>query len=637
MMSLFKHIFLGGLLVLGINTYAQKTIKKTDLKSVDVIGNYSKYMIANKTVMLDSMELSSVSAGTLTDMLNKYLPIYVKQNAGGLATIHFRGTSADHTAIMYNGININSLTLGHSNVSNIPAFLFNDVKVQFGSASALYGTDAIGGSIHLANKTIWNKGFQISLHQNIASFHNYFSGLKLGYSNKAFSYSIKGYYTKKKNDFTFTNYSAKDFTTNEFRQDTSRNSAVLNYGILQDINFIINNKLKAYMSIWYEDDWHEIQPNMSANYYGGGDNQIHNKHLRSTIGIKYFNKNHKITSDYGYIWDHQVYNKNESAIIATKSNIIRFNYSNSKLWKGDFIIGINFKHIKPDVYAYSESLKEDRFDIYSSYKRIFLKKLAFSVNLRQSFVTDYKARFSPSVGLNYTLFKNTNNTIIAKTSYSNSYKIPTFNHRYWLPNGNPDLLPESSNTYELGGDYSFSNKNTSITIGTTLFYMKIGNWIQWINVAGWRPMNIKEVESKGIEFTANGKQKIGKLLVGMGGSYTYNSVKEKDSYNGQKTFNNKQMIYSPVNMANARLSFSFKKFIWFNSLAFTGERVTESSKILDSYSLLDTKLSRTFTHKKHNFNISIAINNILNTEYQNWEYYAMPGINYNLNLIYYIN
>ena len=167
------------------------------LQEIQVTAAKHQYLVGSKIETVDSARLNSVSGESLTEILTRYLPIYVKQDAGGLATIRFRGTSPDHTAILFNGININSLTLGHSNISNIPMFLFDDVKVQYGSSSSLYGTDAIGGSIHLGNNPEWNKGFGIGLQQDIGSFGSYFSGLKLSYSNRIVQYSVKLYHQKK--------------------------------------------------------------------------------------------------------------------------------------------------------------------------------------------------------------------------------------------------------------------------------------------------------------------------------------------------------------------------------------------------------------------------------------------------------
>jgi len=135
-MQVIKLILIVFVLFIRVLAYGQ-SIDTIPIPEVQIKANKQQFLIGSKIQTIDSVRLSSVSGESLADMLTKQLPIYVRQDAGGLATIRFRGTSPDHTAIMFSGININSLTLGHSNISNIPMFLFDDVKVQYGSSSSL--------------------------------------------------------------------------------------------------------------------------------------------------------------------------------------------------------------------------------------------------------------------------------------------------------------------------------------------------------------------------------------------------------------------------------------------------------------------------------------------------------------------
>ena len=636
-MSVIKKQLLSSLLVFFVFCLnAQKEDKAVLLKTIDITAGKIKYMTASKTQKIDSVQLNTMLSENLGLLLSKYTPIYIKQNAVGLSTIHLRGTSANHTAVLFNGVNINSLTLGHSNIANIPSFLFSDIKIQFGSASALYGTDAIGGSIHLNNKIEWNKGMQIGLQQDFGSFHSYFSGMQFSYSNSIFSYMIKAFRSKKKNDFPFTNYQAKDFENNKFIIDTSRNSQVLNYGILQTVNYWLNQNLLSHIDIWYEDNWRQIQPNMSANYYGGDNAEILNKNTRIIAGLKYYTGTDKFTADLGFIRDYQVYNKNPNNKIATKSGLIRINYFNTDIWTGDLNIGLNLRHIKPEVYAYDKNLDENRVDAFLSFKKTFINRLISSINLRQAFVSNYSGHFSPSLGFNYSLIKDKSTKTDIKLSYSNSYKIPTLNDRYWLPLGNPDLLAENSNAFELSGLYSHKSKINTFDISLTGFYLIVDNWIQWINQANWKPVNKKKVLSKGIEMSAKYRKKISKLKFSANLNFTFNRVKELESYTEANPDNN-QLIYSPKMMGTACFSLTSKHWSWQNNINYTGKRLTETGKVLNHYLLFDVFITRKIELKKQVFSIAFSVNNLLNTEYQNWEYYAMPGRNYKFSIKYNLN
>ncbi|MBN1769381.1 MAG: TonB-dependent receptor plug domain-containing protein, partial [Prolixibacteraceae bacterium] len=87
------------------------------LDAVDIYGDVNKYQAGSKIESLSTEQIESAQEGGIEQLLMRFTPIYVKTNAGGLATIRIRGTAPDHTSIMFGGININSLTLGHSDLS----------------------------------------------------------------------------------------------------------------------------------------------------------------------------------------------------------------------------------------------------------------------------------------------------------------------------------------------------------------------------------------------------------------------------------------------------------------------------------------------------------------------------------------
>jgi len=621
-------------LSLNVTLWGQSLDSVFILKEVKITASKDQFLVGGKIETIDSTVLNSVSGENLTELLTRYSPIYIKQNAGGMATIRFRGTSPDHTAILFNGININSLTLGHSNISGIPVFLFDEIKIQYGSASSLYGTDAIGGSIHLGNNPEWDRGFNVSFQQDFASFGSFFSGLKLGYSNKNIRYSIKLFHQKKKNDFPFLNTAVRDFEKDEFVTDTQKNAAISNYGVLQELYLKFSDKIFYYLKLWYEDNWRQIQPNMSANYYGGSFNEIKNKHLRFISGFKYYSGNHELTADLGYVRDYQLYDKNHEQIISTKSFIVNLNYFNTKFLKGDFNTGLNFTYIKPDVHAYKESVKEKRVDIFASYKRKLIPRMTMALNLRESIVSEYNSQFAPSLGFDYLFINSLNQNLNCKLSVSGSYKIPTFNDRYWYPNGNPDILPEKGINYEFNTKYKIIRNKNSFHIGLTGFLMEVDNWIQWVNLDIWRPQNIKKVQNKGIEFSFENTIHIARYRLNSGINYSLTKAVEVKSYNNQSASTGKQLIYTPIHLGVAFVTVDYRKWYLSTTASYTGQRYTESYNTLEGYFLLNATFGKSFHLKKNIISVNFKADNILNKAYQNQELYAMPGRNYGISIKY---
>src|SRR5688572_15081807 len=71
-----------------------------------------RFAQGQKVVNFDSKLLETYSARSLGDLLQEKSPVFVRQyGAGMLASPSFRGTSAGHTAVFWNGLPINSPSL----------------------------------------------------------------------------------------------------------------------------------------------------------------------------------------------------------------------------------------------------------------------------------------------------------------------------------------------------------------------------------------------------------------------------------------------------------------------------------------------------------------------------------------------
>ncbi len=110
--------------------------------------------------LLIPCSLKDYSLSSLTEVLNETTPLFIKYyGSGGTATSSFRGTSAGHTQVTWNGININDPMLGQSDFSLIPSGMIDNVMISFGGASMDLGNGAIGGIINLENEPFWNKAY----------------------------------------------------------------------------------------------------------------------------------------------------------------------------------------------------------------------------------------------------------------------------------------------------------------------------------------------------------------------------------------------------------------------------------------------------------------------------------------------
>lgn len=639
-----RFVVLGFLMFVYVSfAVAQKQFTLLDtiqLEEIVSYGKLKKYQSGAKIEKISANQFKLAQDGNLEQLLSRTLPISLKADAGGLSTIRIRGTAPSHTSVIFGGIDINSLTLGQSNMSVVPMYLFDEVGVQFGSSSSVNGSGNIGGAIHLGIKNNWTNGFKAEARIANGSFGEQLYGTKLFLGNGKLESVTRAFYYYKTNDFPFKNPNYRDFENKIFEiEDTQHNANIENIGLIQEFNYKFAESEFFVFRAWLQKDERLNQQNMQMNLAQPGYKE---KYEDQNIRIWAEYKNQKKPFQYqisgGYVNDNSVFNGNSADSIQTQSFIgeafVEHDFSKNTSYK----IGAKANRIYPEVFTYSNNLEfEDRVDFYASFYHRFFNKITASVNLRQGFVTDYKVPFTPAVGLNFLAFSKEKYVLNFSGNIAKSYRVPTFNDRFWIPGGNPGLKPEKGTNYELGAKFRYCDEDFSGNIKVNTFYMNIDNWLLWKNGGSiWYAENVQNVESKGLEIMTDFNYKFWVFKTVSGINYSFTSTQRVESLiNTNALF--RQVEYVPKHSGNIFSTSTYKNFDFTIDGNYTGEQFTneETQNILDARFLLNFAAGYNLEINNNNkFKITGMINNLLNTDYQaNWGY-AMPGINYRMSLTY---
>ena len=106
--------------------------------------------------VITSDDIEAKQQRTLPDILQEVAGLNIVQGgAGNVASVFMRGTNANHTKVLIDGIDVNdaSSASGAFDFSQISAANIERVEVLRGPQSGLYGSDAIGGVINIITKT----------------------------------------------------------------------------------------------------------------------------------------------------------------------------------------------------------------------------------------------------------------------------------------------------------------------------------------------------------------------------------------------------------------------------------------------------------------------------------------------------
>ena len=120
---------------------ATRTATRADALTADVV-----------TIEADALARSG--ARTVSEVLAREAGLQTS-SSGGLgkqSSLFIRGTDARHLLLLVDGVRVGSATSGQASLDNLPLEAIERIEVLKGPASALYGSDAVGGVVQVFTK-----------------------------------------------------------------------------------------------------------------------------------------------------------------------------------------------------------------------------------------------------------------------------------------------------------------------------------------------------------------------------------------------------------------------------------------------------------------------------------------------------
>lgn len=611
-----------------IGKFHQNTLTESDtvqLPEVEIFtAPLDKYSIGQHVHVITEKDMESFQGLALAEYLQQRTGLFLRQYGPGmLASLTMRGTSAGHNAVFWNGLPINSPSLGQADFSVLPVGGFDQVGVHFGSGGALYGTDAIGGAIHLNNKPKFGGGHHVQVASLFGSFGRWNQQVQYGFSNDKFSSRSRFYRNFSQNNFPFRNLSKIGTPT-----ETQENAQVEQWGIMQDLAWNLNPKNQISSAIWWNKTDRKIQPVIGSNT---NDTQ-QDQNLRWVLDYFHFGKNKIWNAKTGLVRDELIFNINSINKTTQYFTATDLDWDIHPKWNSKS--GIRHTYIEGDLDTYRAT--ETRLELYQSTNFHPSEKLSFSINLRQLVYEGNWAPFTPSLGGEWDVWDNNVQSIKLKSTFARSFKVPTLNDRFWVPGGNPDLESEKSWSGEIGLKHAFAKNNFKFEQQITHFRMSVDNWIIWLpNGSFWSPQNIRQVNNSGLEYFLDVTQQFGEWKLGLSGNYAWNQAINQTNISENDRSKGKQLPYTPEHKFQSMFSIEKGLLSFFVNTQRVGERfvATDNASKLKPYQLWDIGVNYRWTLAgKLSGNLGAQINNLFNTDYQVLRLRAMPGRNYQLNL-----
>lgn len=592
------------------------TIYYSQEKNIDTVfvfdNQMKKVKLFHSLTTLSPADIQKNSSN-LSEVLRFQSPVYIKENGrGAVSSPSFRGTTAQQTAFVWNGININSQFLGQGDINNIAVFGYDQMEIKSGGGSVIYGSGAIGGSIHLNNDLSFNKGFSGLFNSEVASFGTYNNFAKAAFSNDKFSFKISGNYLISQNDYEVPE------KNNYINRNGKFYNTTFNIGTAYKI---ADNQTISWQSQFYDatQNYRILEESLNKTKYEAQTVRsllswdINKSKISNSLKAAYTEDNFQYYGNFGEPYTNGGINKNYifknyfNYFIIPKLNINIIGEFQQN--KGEGLGDSGIRNVSRNIGSATGLL------------RFFATpNLRFEAGIKQDFVEKINSPLLYSFSGKW----KANNWYSLNLNFSKNFRFPSFNDLYWEPGGNINLKSETSVQADMNHEFSVAG----FTLSLSPYYMKIDNMIRWLptSLGYWAAFNTDKVESYGLESQLSYQKSFNKNhFIKLVAGYIYSKSVDLE--------NQKQLMYVPLHKFSSNVDYQYKFLRVYAQGMFNGLTYTTSDEnrkyAIYPYFVMNAGLSATLIK---NYTLGIKVNNITDTVYETTAYYPLPKRNYSINV-----
>jgi len=245
----------------------------------------------------------------------------------------------------------------------------------------------------------------------------------------------------------------------------------------------------------------------------------------------------------------------------------------------------------------------------------FLERFIATPGLRCDIQSKWGAELSPKISGLYKIIEGTG----LKASIGRGFRAPTVNELYWRDDyseGNPDLKPEESLSYDAGIQQSLGEKSG---IGVSLFQSHVKNLIAWFDDGKgiYKAENVNDAFLQGVETELNTQ-----FTREISGALNYTLLGARDT---SGKYDGEILTYRPKNKIGCRLGYQSKGGFKCNVNAEYTDSVyadRANTQELGGFMTLGAYASQSIVK---GVEIYVRGDNILDKQYQLVNGYPMPG------------
>lgn len=444
---------------LGSDTIINFRLKEDalNLNEVTVTATRTPKLLKDAPVItrvITSADIQKINAVTVRDLLETELPgmEFTRQMDGQIA-INMQGMSGKYVLFLIDGERMAGETLNNVDYNRLNADNIERIEIVKGAASALYGSNAMGGVINIITKES-SKPLEVKVSGHYGSKNEQRYGGTIG--------------TKQKNISSLTSVMYKNKDHYKLWSSDRTDSAIIYGGkdlsIDEKLSWKVSDKMTLTGKGGYYTRLADLANDKKTNRYRNFNGNVRMNYLLSEkqdLTVSYlldrYNK-----------YDHYTKKNADSLNYRNTQHTARAQYNYSFTPGNTLIGGAEFFRDELMSYQFSgDSHATNDYILYAQHDFNVTKQFNLVYGARMDYYSSFGTHVSPNVSLMYKL-----KPFTFRTSYSRGFRAPSLKEMWtewdmggmgmFIIAGDPDLKPEISDNFSLSAEYSRDRVNFSV-------------------------------------------------------------------------------------------------------------------------------------------------------------------------------
>ncbi len=629
------ELFSDTLLLKGAQVF-QLTERAIQIEGIVVTGEYAEVdasKAVNRVRLISKEKIQQSGANDLTDILSHQANVRVSQDAVIGAGISLQGLGDNAVKILVDGVPVvgrinGQIDLGQFNVNDIER-----IEIVEGPMAVNYGTDALAGVINIITTSAHRDSTALSVSTYAESIGQYDVqatarsyvkgvGVDLGLGRRYFDGWVNGDKPFSEPEPIADARRVDDWNRKEqYLGNIGLNARKGKTDFTGKIRILDEQLVNRGMpnisptsAIAFDDRYHTQRIDNSLNINGEFNDRYSFQQLLSYNYFKW-NKN-RVVTDLTTLSDQDASEGNEETMHDAWRMRGMLTKKPSEEGKLHYQLGYDAGLESANGQRIEGDPRTLEIAAFASAKYALSEELIVSPGLRATYNESYSGQLTPSLSSRFSKGKG-----VYRASYGRGFRAPSFKELYLqfvdinhFVIGNPDLSAETSDSYNLSGEFTLANKTRVIKFGFSSYLNQVKNGIELVqsglNTGGtsaipFTYVNFRNLSTYGVRVDSDYKTNSYAVSLGAGVSAKeYNQAGTRPRYTPQVNLR----VDKKLTNKSTRISSSYT-FQGISALAIIEE--ADDTRIVEqeAFHLWDVNLTQPLF--KSSLNVSVGARNLL--------------------------